>query len=399
MSENPRVIILNQMAGPMTWELAEDLSQRWGRIAMLTGHPDTLAKGSQGHLELYPSVAYRRGSLVRRFGTWFRYAVHAFFWLWRWPRDVPLLVFSNPPLGLWLAWLMRKLRGTRYAVMVHDIYPDVAIRLGRVSERSLIARLWRWLNRLGYTNAEVVMTLGEQMKTVLDAQFDASRTPAGRVEVIPPWCDTTRIHPRDKRDNPFAQEYQQVDKLTVMYSGNMGLGHDLETMVAAADSLRHDNRCHFLFIGDGPKWQVVHSLLARNELTNATLLGWQPESQIPWTLACADVAMVSLEREMAGLAIPSKAFYSLAAGTPLIVLCESQTELGQLVTAHGCGWQLEPGNTQGFTMVLEQLLDDPLELQRRREASRRVSELIGARDSNSPRIEQLLRQYLEPSGG
>ena len=38
----PALLILNQMAGPMTWELAEDVGEALGCVALLTGHPDTL---------------------------------------------------------------------------------------------------------------------------------------------------------------------------------------------------------------------------------------------------------------------------------------------------------------------------------------------------------------------
>ena len=106
----PKLLILNQMAGPMTWELAEDLGEAFGCVAMLTGHPDTLAKGSTDSVRLYRSVAYRKASTIQRVARWIAYCIHAFFWLWKWPRTTPVLVFSNPPIGIYVTWLMRILR-------------------------------------------------------------------------------------------------------------------------------------------------------------------------------------------------------------------------------------------------------------------------------------------------
>ena len=85
----PVLLVLNQMAGPMTWELVVDLARTLGPITLLTGHPDTLKKGSQGGVRLVPSVAYKRGSFLVRSWRWLRYSLHAQWWLFRQSRSTP----------------------------------------------------------------------------------------------------------------------------------------------------------------------------------------------------------------------------------------------------------------------------------------------------------------------
>ena len=174
-ARRPALLILNQMAGPMTWELAEDAGEALGCVALLTGHSDTLQK-SHDKVLLYPAAPYQRGSFPRRALSWLHYWVQAFVWLWRWPKDIPVLLFSNPPILCWLGCLMRTLRGQRYTVMVHDIYPDILVRVAGYSERHPLIRLWYWLNRRSYERADVVMTLGEIMATNLARQFHAGKT-------------------------------------------------------------------------------------------------------------------------------------------------------------------------------------------------------------------------------
>ncbi|MBN1428926.1 MAG: glycosyltransferase family 4 protein [Anaerolineae bacterium] len=333
----PKLLILNQMAGPMTWELAEDAGRSLGCVAVLTGHPDTLAKGSSEQVRLYPAAVYQRGSFTRRAISWLCYAVQAFFWLWRWPADTPVLLFSNPPILCWVGWLLKKLRRQQYAVMVHDIYPDVLVKMAGFSESHLLIRLWRRLNRCAYQNARVVMTLGELMAANLERQFDATKTCAGKVEIVYPWVDTGKIKPIPKEENWFAQKYDQVGKLTVMYSGNMGLGHDIETMLGAAQHLRDQSNVHFMFIGAGPKWTLVEDTIQRDGLTNVTLLPWQSEDVLPYSLAAADVALISLEPGLEGLAVPSKAIYAMGAGAVLLVLSDGKNDLVNWVETFSCG--------------------------------------------------------------
>jgi len=394
----PKLLVLNQMAGPMTWELVVDLIEPLESVAVLTGHPDTLAKEAPSGLHITPATAYQRGSFVVRSWSWARYLLQAFFWLFKWPRHTPILVFSNPPMGLWVAALARLIRGTPYAVMVHDIYPDVAVRMGVVGERNWLVRIWNWLNRLAYERADLVMTLGENMEEILLAQFDPSRTKAGEIQIVYPWADTERFRPFDKATNSFAKKHDQCDKITVMYSGNMGLGHDIETMLAAAERLRRETNLHFMFIGAGPKWQLVDQAIKEGRLPNVTLLPWLDESVLPQSLATADIAFVSLEPEMAALAIPSKAFYFLSAGAPLFVLSAPNTELASIIDRFDCGWVRAPGDVEGATETLKAVSDGQVDLDTLQVASRSAATTIGDRSRNSANIAKLISAFLLSSG-
>jgi glycosyltransferase involved in cell wall biosynthesis len=102
--------------------------------------------------------------------------------------------------------------------------------------------------------------------------------------------------------------------------------------------------------------------LQKTRPENVVLLPWQPEEALPFTLTTADVGIVSLERDLTGLAIPSKAFYFLAAGVPIIALCEQQTELTDIVQEFGCGSVIPPGQPTELAAMIERLTRDPQKL-------------------------------------
>jgi glycosyltransferase involved in cell wall biosynthesis len=370
----------------MTWELAQDLSQQLGPIALLTGHPETLAKGSQGSVTLYSSVPYNRATGLSRGLTWLMYLAHAFIWLQRWPGHIPCLLFSNPPLLPWLGYVERRWRHRPYAVMIHDIYPDVLVRLRGLSENSLMTRVWRWLNRVSYEQADVVMTLGDCMAATLAGQFDPARTKAGRLEIIHPWADTATLRPLPKAENWFAQSYAQVGKLTVMYSGNMGAGHDIETMLNAARRLRPARDLHFMFIGAGPKWQIVADYLRQEAPANVTLLPWQPEAVVPFSLATADVAMVSLEAGAEGLAFPSKALSAMAAGSALLGLSNTPSDLQVLIEQFHCGLNIKPGDVEGLVKAILRFQNNQTFIKKCRERARMAVEQNFGREQNITKL-------------
>jgi colanic acid biosynthesis glycosyl transferase WcaI len=378
---SPGLLVLNQMAGPLAMELVEDLAQEFGPVDLLTGHPDSLARSGSGPVRIVAAATYVRGGFGRRVLAWLHYLRQALFWLARSPRRTPVLVFSNPPLLPWLAGIVCGLRRQPYAVMVYDIYPDVLVGLGKISSGSALARLWRIFNRWAYERAGVVMTIGEYMAATLSRQFDPRRTAAGYIPVVYPWADTSVIRPLPKDQNWFAREHGQVDRLTVMYSGNMGIGHDLETMLAAAERLQSVPAVHFLFIGDGPKRALIAEAIDSGRVMNVTLLDWQPESVLPYSLTCADISLVSLEEGMSGLAVPSKTFYALAAGTPIVAISGAHSELSSIVDRYGCGWSLAPGSVEELTEILEKMSVDRSTLERLQRTSRAVAERIGSRSN------------------
>lgn len=388
----PSLLILNQMAGPLTREFAEDFATAAHPVSVLTGHPDTLLKKQTGAVSVCRSIGYKRASYPVRLTSWILYCLHALLWIWSYPKSTPLLLYSNPPLLPWIGWLFKVAQNRRYAVVVHDVYPDVLVRLRQASERGAVVGIWRKLNRSAYLRAEVIITLGDKMAELLQRALPDGITATSLVKVVAPWADTEAIRPLPKDKNTFARHYTDTAKMTVMYSGNMGMSHDLETLIAVAELLRDDSRFRFVCIGAGPKWRLIQNAIRAQRLTNVTLLPWQPEEFLPLSLPAADVAFVSLRQELGGVVLPSKVFSFMAAGVPIIVSAPQECELSDLVFRYGVGWHLEPGDTGGLRDLLLRIVNE--DLQPFREASRIAAETIGSRKHNSREMVKLVASAL-----
>jgi len=103
----------------------------------------------------------------------------------------------------------------------------------------------------------------------------------------------------------------------------------------------------------------VQAEAARRRLANLTLLPWQPESNLPFTLAAADVAVVTLEAGVEGHSVPSKTYFALAAGAALLVISRGENELVDLVRATGCGLAVPAGDAGAVVAALERFRREP----------------------------------------
>ena len=377
-AEASPLLILAQSAGNMIAELADEA----GPCAIFGTFHQKPRPVLPASAQVHEATPLSTGSTLARIWSWCRYLAEAGRWLIGQPRQARILLFSNPPLLPILGYFLRKLTGRSYTVVVYDVYPDLLVRMGKLPKRGIAANLWRTFNRLAYAAADRVITLGPCMAATLHSQTATPPT------LVPPWVDTLAVRPIPKDRNPVARQFDQVDKLTVLYMGKMGFSHDLETMLAAARRLQREPDIHFLFIGAGPKWDMLRGEL--QDLPNATLLPWQSE-RVPLFHAMGEIAVVSLEAEASGIEVPSRTVFHMAAGSAILAVSHPPNDLDDLVTRHNCGCNIRPGDVDGFVAAIRNWKGNPAELQRCRDAARAAAEDEYSRRRNVTRMLELLR--------
>lgn len=274
-------------------------------------------------------------------------------------RNLALLTTAPPFLPI-LGYVAHLLFGLPYVCLLYDLYPDIAIELGVVSERHWLAQFWREVNRKIWRRAQGIIVLSPAMKERV-----VSHCPevADKVSVIHSWANPDWIVPIPKHDNWFAQRHNLVDRFTVLYSGNMGRCHDIDTILQAAIQLQ-DEPIQFVCIGDGANREVLIQKANQLELRNILFLPYQDRKDLPYSLTACDLSLVSVQGGMESLVAPSKLYPALSTGRPIAVICPPHSYLNELVTEAGCGASFANGDGVGLAEFIRQLASD------RRRASR-----------------------------
>jgi glycosyltransferase involved in cell wall biosynthesis len=281
-----------------------------------------------------------------------------------------LLVTTAPPFSLGLGWLANLLFGTPYVALMYDLYPDVAVELGVLTKYAWIARWWDAANRMIWRRAARIIVLSTSMKARLVAKCPDI---ADKIAIIHSWADPTQIVPIAKADNWFAQDHGLVEPFTVLYSGNMGRCHDMDTILQAAQLLR-EQPIKFVFIGDGAKRDLVMAQVEDLGLTNFLFLPYQEKENLTYSLTAGDLSLVSVSEGMEGLVAPSKLYSALATGRPIAAICERHSYLRGLIADAECGHCFANGDGAGLAQFIQQLADDRAYAQRLGMAGRRYLE-------------------------
>jgi len=176
---------------------------------------------------------------------------------------------------------------------------------------------------------------------------------ADGIHLIPLWADCEMIQNSPKESNSLLTELGLVNKMVVLYAGNMGHPHDIETLATAIKCLESDKDIHFIFIGSGQKQRILDEMLLRGS-TNISVLPPRPRSEQNDFLNACDVAILSLVPGMLGLAVPSRTYNLMAASKPIIALVSESSEVARIVHEEKIGWVVEPGSVdQTVRAILE----------------------------------------------
>lgn len=346
-------------------ELAQNLSKQGMEVKVFTGQPSyAFDTQTAPAIEWMDKVLVQRSNFLRggsrkwagRTVSSLAFCAHALWHLLkRENRGNVLFLTSEPPFLQGIGWILKFLFNIPFVTLVYDLYPEVAVELNVLSQNHGLIRLWDAVNRRVWNAADAIIVPCHTMRDRIVAKVPEV---AHKITIIHNWADPTWIKPIEKAANAFAQEQQVVDKFTVLYSGNMGRCHDMDTILGAAIELKNEP-VEFLFIGGGPKQAPVMEQVKALGLTNCRFLPYQSKALLPQSLTACDLSLVSVDVGMEGLVAPSKFYSALSAGRPVAIICEKHSYLRSLVSDANCGAAITNGDSKGLAGFIRYLLKDP----------------------------------------
>lgn len=412
-SGEPHVVILNQFYAPdvastghLLHELATDLAGRGFGVKVITCRP---SYGPRETWQPCPLHEVKDGVEVRRMLTTRlskdnilgRLTNFATFMI---PLTLRMLFASrkssvhlyttNPPFLGVIGAIVSLVRRHRYVLLLHDAYPQMAVWVGTIKQGGFIDRFWHAMNKFTYKRAEQTIVLCQAAKKLVCETYDIDES---RVHVIPNWADGEELKPKPKSQSEFAKAQGLIEPFTVMYSGNLGLYYEFETLLNAAEMLKGEN-FRLVLIGAGGRKNWIAEQIDKRKLTNTKLLPYQPFDKLPDSLNACDASLVTIARGIEGISFPSKLYTTLAIGKAVVSLSESHSELRGLITNHGVGRWFEVGDSQGLANGLREMMRDPAGTAEMGRRARELFEQHYTREAAGAQYAEVLRMAAPGSG-
>jgi glycosyltransferase involved in cell wall biosynthesis len=335
-------------------DLAEGLADRNYDVKVYTGTSSNVQDLELIQITRSPDPLQSRKSILGKLVSSLFFLIGALFYVtFKVNHTDSLLIASNPPYSGIIGIAFKMLKGGKYYFLLQDIFPESAILSGILKPESKIIAI---LNRLIYficKNSEKTIILSESMKQLMETKYPD----LDNLSIIENWS-IENISLTTKENNNFARANGLNKKFTVLYSGNIGRLHEIETLAEAIKILdEKQSDIQFVFIGDGAKLKLLKEY--QHQLKNLLLLPFQPRELLSQTLTACDVALVSLVKGAENIVAPCKLYGMLASGRAIISISEPGSYIDKLLITHHCGKNISPGNPLQLVNLLEELSRSP----------------------------------------
>ena len=355
-----------EATGQLMTDLCETLVKKGHEITVIAGqsyYSNNDKKGFFLHRQNYKSIEIIRGNgstFSKRFllfriinlSCYFLNAFIAGFLIHKKPNLI--VAGTDPPvLGL-IGIFFAKLYKAKFIYYCQDIYPDVGIVTGKLTN-PILNFLLNQINMLSFKMADKIVCIGEYMKNRIASKgIDESK-----ITIIHNWADTKVLYPVSEDKNPFIEKYNLKKHFTIMYSGNIGLTQNLEKIIEVAKYFKAEPKIRFLLIGEGASKSDLQELIIKYDLSNVELLPYQPKEELKYSLSAPDIHLIPFEKGLSGIMVPSKVYNILSCGKPYIGWIERNSEINSIASKFKCGITVPPGNIRNMIRAINWAIKHP----------------------------------------
>ncbi len=385
--------------GTRHFELARQLVQRGHQCTIVAGSVDFLTGQS-----LPRTPQQLDGVVIRR--AYALPTIHHSYWgralsylcfmmtsIWQGLRcgTVDVVMGTSPPMfQLPSAWLIAVLRRRPFVLEIRDLWPDFAVEMGVLRNRSLIATA-RAIEHFFYRHQDWIVINSPGFQTHLE---NAGVNPQ-RLTVIPNGVETGMFAP-DDRGQAIREQLQMGDRFVVTYAGSLGLANDLDTLLGAAEQLQDSPQVRILIVGGGKELPHLQAKVSDRQLENVIFGGHYPKGQMSQVLAASDLCVATLQDlPMFHTVYPNKVFDYMAAGRPTVLAIDGA--IRDVIEAAEAGTFVPPGDASALATAIRRYVADPERVQRERAAARQYVCQHFERSEQAAAFEQVLERLCQDS--
>ena len=269
-------------------------------------------------------------------------------------KDNVVLSGTNPTLLLFILYILKKIFGFKWILLVHDVFPDNLIPAGILDSKKKIS--YRILNRIYkniYSKADKLVVIGRDMRDIMGKKIARK----DNIVLINNWADDNKFLPTKKLDFLSSKGFSfHGDSVVFQFFGNIGRLQGIDNLLQSI-KLTENRNAVFLFFGDGAYLDMLTDFIGDNSNINIFYGGEVSKEDRNSCLASCDVAFVTLDSGMYGLGVPSKTYFSMCFDKPILAVMDANSEIARVVTEDKIGWYCEPKKPKELAHLIDKIAE------------------------------------------
>lgn len=264
-------------------------------------------------------------------------------------KDIDLIyLVSTPPIQGVLGGVLKKIKKKPFVYNLQDIFPDSLIGTGLARKGGVLWKIGCAIENFTYRNADKIIVISEDFK----CNIMAKGVPEDKIVVIYNWVDEEAVKHVERDVNVLFERYGfDRRKFYITYSGNIGLTQNMDMLLEVSKELETEPNIQFVLIGEGAYKERVKEIIVEKNITNVTLLPFQPYEEISHVFSLGDVGLVISKPGVGENSVPSKTWSILSASRPVLANFD-ENELKEIVDKHNCGIFTKAGDKEAFKQAI-----------------------------------------------
>lgn len=262
---------------------------------------------------------------------------------------------STPPIQGLLGSFLSIFRGFPFVYCLQDIFPDSLAGTSLAQKGGLLWKIGRVIENFTYKHADKIIVISEDFKK----NIMAKGVPEDKIVVVYNWVDQNAVIdiPRDK--NKLFDKYQlDRSKFYIEYSGNIGLTQNMDMLLEVMKELKTTHPdIGLVLVGEGAYKAQVEEIVKRDNLTNVTMIPFQPYEDISYVFSLGDAGLVISKPGVGANSVPSKTWSIMSASRPVLANFD-ENELKDILAGNECGIFTKAGDKEAFKQSVIKLYEN-----------------------------------------
>lgn len=264
------------------------------------------------------------------------------------PNNSEILMVTNPVLLIVLTSLLIKKKQWKIKLFIHDVFPENLVISGILkSNKSSLFRFLQHIFNKAFKKMNTIIVCGRDMQVVFQNKLGENKN----IEIIENWADVKNIKSND---------IINTDK-NILFAGNFGRVQGLKTILNIIKDIDFKGG-KVTFIGSGALEHYIEEFIEQNKIDHIEKFGWKNREEQDKFLSESNVGLITLEKGMYGIGVPSKLYNLLAAGRPIFYIGDLNSEIHLVLKENRVGWFAEAGNEVMIKNTFLEIIDSDISL-------------------------------------
>lgn len=333
----------------------------------------------------------KKTAIMRLFNN-LSFAINSIFMAVKIGKIDVVITTSPPPLISFSGWLIAKMKGAKLVYDVRDIWPDVAVEMGSFSRDSLYYKVFKFIARFMYKNADWITTVspGKVSKITKHLNEIDSNIDKKKIKLVPNGFDESILN--NILDENLIDKYHLKEKFTCVYIGNIGLAQGLGTLLDVVEKTKHKD-VQFLLFGKGAEKDMLEKEANRRGLNNISFCGLLPHEKVFTLLSYSKLSFIPLRNSSMKDSIPTKVYEALGIGCPVLLVAEGDS--CEIVNESEMGRCISPDHTEQLAEVFDEMIENYSKYSEHRTKARKLMQEKYSRQQIAVGFENMLHDLLK----